>query len=189
MANEPMKRCSTPEVLRETSVTVRRTSEDGGDTRGWRGCGGRPPPRPGGMGRGTAHRRQLAVCALGWPRETEARGHVDTCPERARRRRRPSPPRELPGTDRRLSRPPAGRLRGDDAERKDPEERRTSAQNARRRKLIYSDKKTRAAGSGGEAEGQRQGWVRGVRRATSPSFCAPGTHQGVGRRWHLAEAV
>lgn len=78
------------------------------------------------------------------------------------------PTRELPGTDRRLSRPPAGRLREDDAERKDPEERRTSAQNARRRKLIYSDKKTRAAGSGVEAEGQRQGWVRGARGATSP---------------------
>lgn len=97
MANEPMKRCSTPEVLRETNVTVRHTSEDGGDTGAGGGVEGAPPPRPGGMGRGTAHRRQLAVCALGWPRETEARGHADTCPERARRRRRPSPPGNCPG--------------------------------------------------------------------------------------------
>lgn len=188
MANEPMKRCSTPEVLRETNVTVRHTSEDGGDTGAGGGVEGAPPQ----AGRnGTWHgppetaggvRPGVAQGNRGtWPR-----GHLSGASAAAAAAQ---PTRELPGTDRRLSRPPAGRLREDDAERKDPEERRTSAQNARRRKLIYSDKKTRAAGSGGEAEGQRQGWVRGARRATSPSFCAPSTHQGVGRRWHLAEAV
>lgn len=45
MANEPMKRCSTPEVLRETNVTVRHTSEDGGDTGAGGGVEGAPPGR------------------------------------------------------------------------------------------------------------------------------------------------
>lgn len=114
-----------------------------------------PPETAGGVRPGVAQGNRGT-----WPR-----GHLSGASAAAAAAQ---PTRELPGTDRRLSRPPAGRLREDDAERKDPEERRTSAQNARRRKLIYSDKKTRAAGSGGEAEGQRQGWVRGARRATSP---------------------